>query len=54
MEFLLDHLDLVAERKFKELKKLGNLTDEDLSSMLADIRALNPKPAAGFANDLNI
>ena len=52
MEFLLDHLDLVAERKFKELKKLGNLTDEDLSSMLADIRALNPKPAAGFANDL--
>lgn len=52
MEILINHLDLIAERKFKELKKLGNFSDEDLSDMLADIKSLNPKPASGYEHDL--
>lgn len=52
MEKFLDHLDLVGERNFKELKKRCNLTDEDLSSLLADIRSLNPKPAADYDTNL--
>ncbi len=52
MEILVTHLDWVAERRFKDLKKLGNFSDEDLSSMLNDLKALNPKPAANFNHDL--
>lgn len=52
MECLIAHLNLLGERKFKELKKICNITDEDLSSMLADIKALNPKPTADFEHDL--
>lgn len=49
---LLDNLPLLAERKFKELKKICQVDDEDLASMIADIKSLNPKPAAEFTNDL--
>ena len=52
MEILINHLDWVAERRFKELKKLGGFNDDDLSSMLSDLKALNPKPAADFNHDL--
>ena len=49
---LLDNLDLLAERKFKELKKLCKVDDEDLASMIDDIKSLNPKPAASYKYDL--
>lgn len=52
MEILLEHLDMVAERRYKELKKLGNFSDEDLTNMLSDLKALNPKPAAEYTHDL--
>lgn len=52
MECLISNLNLLGERKFKELKKICNITDEDLSSMIADIKSLNPKPAAEFNHDL--
>jgi len=52
MEFLLSHLDMIADRRFKELKKMGGFSDDDLNSMLSDIKSLNPKPAADFAYDL--
>ena len=52
MECLIANLNLLGERKFKELKKICNIDDEDLSSMISDIKALNPKPAAGFEHDL--
>ena len=51
MQKLLDNLDLLGQRKFKELKKICHADDEDLASMISDIRALNPKPAAGYQND---
>lgn len=53
MERLLDNLDLLAERSYKELKKRCAINDEDLTSMIADLKSLNPKPAAGFNLDIN-
>ena len=52
MAFLLDNLDLVAEKKYKELKRIGNFSDEDLADMLSDLKSLNPKPASSFDYDL--
>lgn len=51
-EELLKHLDLLAARDFKNLKKLLNAEDEDLLSLIDDIKSLNPKPAAAFEHDL--
>lgn len=48
MEKLLQHLDLLAERKYKELLKLLNITQEDLLTMIDDIKSVNPKPAADY------
>lgn len=53
MKKLLDNLELLAERNYKELKKRCAVNDEDLASMIADLKALNPKPAAGFNHDVN-
>ena len=49
---LLEHLDLLAARKFKELQKLCRADEEDLASMIADIKSLQPKPAAAYQNDI--
>jgi RNA polymerase sigma-54 factor len=48
MAALLDNLDLLASRDLAKLKKLCGVDDEDLSEMVAEIRALNPKPALEF------
>lgn len=48
---LLDNLELLAARKFKELKKICNVDDEDLQEMIVDIKKLNPKPAADYHQD---
>lgn len=48
MEALLANLDLVARRDYSELKRLCGVGDEDLADMLAEIKALNPKPGNGF------
>jgi len=45
---MLDHLPLLADRKWDALKKLCKVDDEDLRGMVADIRALDPKPARAF------
>lgn len=52
MNCLLDNLELLGERKYKDIKKLINVNDEDLATMLADIRSLNPKPAADYDHNL--
>lgn len=52
MEQLLNHLDLLGQRKFKEIKKLLNIDDEDLSSLISDIKSTNPKPASAYQHDL--
>jgi RNA polymerase sigma-54 factor len=48
MATLIDHLDLVARRDHAALKRLCNVDDDDLSEMLAEIRALNPKPGNAY------
>lgn len=53
MQKLLDNLELLAARDLKKLKKICEATDEDLSSMIADIKALNPKPAAAYFQEQN-
>lgn len=49
MAALLEHLNLVADKDMKALQRLCGVSREDLDDMLAEIRALNPRPASGFA-----
>jgi len=48
METLLDHLELLASRDAAELKRLCGVDDEDFAEMVAEIKALDPKPAQAF------
>lgn len=52
MQSLLRHLDLLARHDLAALKKLCGVDDEDLAGMVAEIRALNPKPAQAFDNSI--
>lgn len=51
MQTLLDHLDLLAAREKDKLMKLCGVDAEDFADMVAEIRALNPKPALAFDHD---
>lgn len=44
----LEHLDLLADHNVKKLAKICDVNETYLEDMIADIRALNPKPAALF------
>jgi RNA polymerase sigma-54 factor len=48
MQTLLDNLDLLAKRENRRLMTLCGVDAEDLTDMIAEIRALDPKPAASF------
>ncbi len=48
MQTLLDHLDLLGRREFKRLQAVCDVDAEDLAEMVAEIRALDPKPGAGY------
>lgn len=48
---MLDHLDLIAGREYKKLSKLCGVDDNDISDMIAEIRRLNPRPAAVFETE---
>ena len=50
MSVLLDNLDLVARGEMARLKNLCGVGDEDLAEMLAEIRALNPRPGNLFGS----
>ncbi|HUI14969.1 MAG TPA: RNA polymerase factor sigma-54 [Xanthobacteraceae bacterium] len=50
MQALVGHLDLLARRDFAALKKICGVGDEDLIEMVAEIRALNPKPGLAFGS----
>lgn len=49
MRALLDNLELLARRDFAALRRLCGVDEGDLIDMLGEIRALDPKPGAGFA-----
>ncbi len=48
MQTLLDNLELLARRDSKRLMALCGVDAEDLSDMIGEIRALDPKPGASF------
>lgn len=48
MATLIDNLDLLAGRDKARLMRLCGVDDEDLADMVAEIKALNPKPALAF------
>ena len=48
MAAMLDNLPLVAKHDYAALRKLCGVDDDDLAEMIAEIRALNPKPAEAY------
>ncbi len=52
MQALLDHLDLLARRDFAALLRLCGVDMDDLSEMIAEIRALDPKPGLQMADEV--
>jgi RNA polymerase sigma-54 factor len=50
MRALVENLELLARRDFAALRRLTRVDDEDLVDMIAEIRALNPKPGNAFGS----
>jgi RNA polymerase sigma-54 factor len=50
MAALLKNLDLLARRDLAALRRGCGVDEEDLAEMIAEIRALNPRPGAGFGS----
>ena len=48
MRMLLDNLELLAKRDLRRLMSVCGVDAEDLTEMIGEIRALDPKPAANF------
>ena len=48
MQAMLDNLPLLAQRDFATLQTLCGVDRQDLAEMVAEIRALDPKPALAF------
>jgi RNA polymerase sigma-54 factor len=51
MAALLEHLDLLAQAEFPALIKACGMLPDDLPEMIAELKALNPKPGLAFAQD---
>ncbi|MGX5839988.1 RNA polymerase factor sigma-54 [Mesorhizobium sp. ArgA1] len=49
MKTLVGNLELLARRDFQTLKRLCGVDEEDLLDMLAEIRALDPRPGTAFS-----
>ncbi len=52
MRALVDNLPLLARRDAAALKRLCGVDDEDLAQMVAEIKALNPRPASAFDREI--
>ncbi|MFZ5610006.1 MAG: RNA polymerase factor sigma-54 [Pseudomonadota bacterium] len=51
MNALLDNLDLLARRDLAALKRLCQISAEDLADMIREVQALNPKPGLAFGGE---
>jgi RNA polymerase sigma-54 factor len=51
MAALLDNLDLLAKRDMAGLRRVCAVDEEDLKEMLAELRALTPRPGAAFGGE---
>lgn len=49
MKALVANLELLARRDFQTLKRICGVDEEDLLDMLAEIRALDPRPGMAFS-----
>jgi RNA polymerase sigma-54 factor len=49
---VLDNLRYLALNKHAKLRKISGLSPEDLADLIKEIRALNPRPAAAFSNQI--
>ncbi len=52
MDALIANIELLAKRDLAALKKICGVDDEDLLEMIAEIRALDPKPGSVFGSSL--
>jgi len=52
MQMLVKHLDLLAKRDLAALRKVCDVSEDDLNDMIAEIRHLNPKPGLAFGSTL--
>ncbi len=50
MQALVAHLDLLAKRELGALRRLCGVDEQDLADMIAEVRALNPKPGLAFGS----
>ncbi len=50
MASLLDHLDLLADRNYAALQKLCGVDKDDLSEMISEILALDPRPGLVYGH----
>jgi len=51
MAALVGHLELLARRDMNGLKRVCGVDDEDLKEMIAELRALTPRPGAAFGGE---
>ena len=51
MDALLNHLDLLARRDLHGLRQVCGVDAEDLTDMIAELKALTPRPGAGFGGE---
>jgi len=52
MQALVGRLDLLARRDLAALRRICGVGEDDLTDMIAEIRALNPKPGLAFGSTL--
>ncbi|HEY9080517.1 RNA polymerase factor sigma-54 [Magnetovibrio sp.] len=52
IQALLDNLELLAKRDLKGLMKVCGVDEEDIQDMVAEIRALDPRPGRAFNHDV--
>src|SRR5215470_5699809 len=52
MQTLVKHLDLLAKRDLAALRKVCDVSEDDLNDMIAEVRHLNPKPGLAFGSTL--
>ena len=53
MEAFINNIELLAARDLRKLKDVCAVSTEDLQDMIAEVRALDPKPALRFERSIN-
>jgi RNA polymerase sigma-54 factor len=51
MERLINNLDLLAQGRINQLKRMCDVDDEDMADMIRELRSYDPKPGLKFSHD---